>query len=751
MRNLLLISTAFMALSPAVAAEEPVTVSAGEHDGYSRIVVAGGDADLAIETAGRMVRIRNIGDKSTIDLGDINARQKAFRVDRATQTGGDAIELQLNCDCVVKTSRTVSGKVVIDIADNTIGEIQSRPAPQQIAAQPPSQANSGSLDDTLTVEQARDRMMELLQQAASDGLISLKDSSSGVETADDDDARADAATQSPTDLTNIIARNPSPPPETKPAPQPEPQPAITPTPVNTPARQCLSDNVFAIDGSDFEQDPLAAIESLQVQVIEAQGTEKDAILRKLANGFLSVGFGEEALAALKNKERSAPVLFEIAHIVAERPLASDGVVLGAQNCIGAHALWQAASISGRAAATHYERSGRAIEMLPKRLKTLMATRLAVKMADHEAWEAAQDLFTVALGDSETLSPELKYVETRLADHDAKNESSRHSLLEIATQESSAADEALFALADSYAKQGDEPHEGFLEDIGALAKIGGSSRAAFFEAYSWASIGNLEAAMLLLKNETIKPDGDREMAGVSAGAMITRALSGKDALTRRAALEAYLAHMEWIDPEGSQAELRALVANFADEVGLPNLAYDLLAGLPGAPDKERNAKLSAAALAAGASKSAIKFAAPYASEPAFGEVLVQANIAQQDYDAALASATAISDDSTRARLKAQSGWLSRNWEAAYDGFRNTDPNTLDKTAAIRFALSAYKNGAPSMPNAVDAVLSSQADTVKAGLNSLFQTAAKGAPLQRARALSNATAKEIAAFEELLSDG
>lgn len=748
MRNFFLITTAMLALSPAMAADASVTVSAGEHEDYSRIVVAGGDNNLTVETAGRTIRIRNMGVGTAIDLGDINARQKAFRVDHAKQTGAGAIELQLNCDCSVQTARTGSGKVIIDIANNGFTSASNQTEIRRQAAQPSSTGNSNTLDDTLTVEQAHDRMMELLQQAASDGLINLKNSSPGGETASASEVPpADAATQAPTDLTNIIVRDPA----QQPVTAPEPQPALIPTPVNVPARECLSDNVFTIDGADFESDPLAAIEDLQIQIVDAQGSEKDAILRRLANGFLAIGFGEEALAALKNKEKSAPVLFEVAHIVAERKLDPNGVILGAQNCRGAHALWQAAAIDGANAATQYERSGRAIETLPTRLKTLIATRLAVKVADLEAWDAAEDLYVVALGDDQELSPELKYVETRLADHNAENEASRSSLLEIATQESSAADEALLALADSYAKQGDEPHEGFLEDIGALAKIGGSSRAAYFEAYSWASIGNLEAAMLLLKNEAVKPDGDTEMAGVSAGAMILRALSGNDALTKRAALEAYLAHAAWIDPEQSRTELRTLAADFASEIGLPNLAYDLLSEMRGTPDKQRNAKLATAALAAGAPKAAIRFAAPYASEPAFGEVLVQANIAQQDHDAALATATAISDDKTRAHLKAQSGWLSRNWEAAYDGFRSTDPNTLDKAAAIRFAFSAYKNGAPTLPSAVDAVLSSQADAVKAGLTSLFQTAADGTQLQRARALSSATAKEIIAFEELLSDG
>ena len=748
MRSLLYITTAVFSLSSALAADTAVTVSAGEHDGYSRIVVTGGDAGVAIETAGRSVRIRNMGAEAAIDLSDINDRQKAFRVDHARQIGAGAIELQLNCDCSVQTARTASGKVIIDIANSSLAYAETKPETPPKPAQSPSKTSSNTLDDTLTVEQARDRMMELLEKAASDGLVNFKNKQPAAKTASAPATMpAETATQAPTDLTSII----KPEQAQQPTESPEPQPALSPTLASASTDECLSDNMFSIDGSDFEEHPLTAIEDLQLQLIDAQGAEKHSILRRLANGFLSIGFGEEALAALENKEKATPTLWEIAQIVAERPLNPNGVILGAENCTGAQAFWQAAATDGPKAPVYFEQSGAAVETLPSRLRTLMATRLAIKMVDLDAWEAAQSLYDIAVGEDDAVSAELKFVEARLADHNTNSDASRNSLLEIATQQSSVADEALLALADSYTKQGVEPHEGFLEDIGALARLGGSSRAAFFEAYSWASIGNFEAAMLLLKNETVKPDGDAEMAGASADAMIIRALSGNDPLTKRAALEAYLTHADWIDPKASRAELRTLAADFASEIGLPNLGYELLSEMPGAPDKKRNAELAAAALTAGAPKSAIKLAAPYASEPAFGEILVEAHIAQQDYDAALATATAITDDKKKMPWKARSGWLSRNWEAAYDGFRGTDPNTLDKAAAIRFALSAYKNGASSLPSAVDAALASQADAVKAGLNSLFQTSVEGTQLQRARALSNATAKEIVAFEELLSDG
>ncbi len=752
-RSIFFISAAALAPSSVLGADPSIAISAGEHGDFSRIVIDGDDPDLAIETSGRVILLRNIDDTGLIDLGDINDRQKAFRIDHAKRTGADTIELQMNCDCAVRTLRAPDGKTVIDITGSSQRASNASAAedPVRPAEAPPNEKRV-TLEDTLTVAQAHDRMMDLLQQAADDGLVMLKAAPTAPASDDRHDANSAVLREPPSKTANVENKKPAYDAAIPAAAQSIVQAsAVAPPAVEPAPRQCLEDHVLTIDGADFEDNPLVEIEALQLRLAETTGAEKDAVSRKLANGFLAIGFGEEALAVLKDKNADAAALFEVAQAVAERTLDPSGALLGATSCSGAHALWQAVADTGAAAPSHYERSGRAVETLPTRLKILIATRLAVKMADVEAWEPAQDLFEIAAGDSDKLSPELKYVRTRLDDHGAKDAASRESLLEVATKNSSASDEALLALAESYAEQGGIPHDGFVEDIGALAKIGGSSRAAFFEAYSWAAAGNLDAAMLLLKNEAPKSPDNAEMAAASASAMISRALSGEDSLLKVAALEAYLIHESWIDPDTMRRDVRALAADAAFSVGLPNLSFDLLVKAGAAPDRETGERLATAALAAGDANAAIRFAAPHATDPAFGALVAKANIQQMNYHAALATAATISDEKVRAHLKSRAGWLSRNWRAATEGFRGVDPSEFDDAAAIRYGLAAYMSGDTSLPGAVDAALSTQAAAIKAGLNSLFQKTAEGPALQRARALSSATTNEIYAFEEILNDG
>lgn len=759
MMRLLFISLATLASSSAFAENGGIAISAGEHGEFSRIVIAGGASDLAIETSGQTIRLRNIDDAARVSLADINDRQKAFRINGAKRIGENAIELQMNCACMVRSLRAPDGKLVIDITEAP-GSVASIPKDKKPAAPAKPETRTTTIDDTLTVAQAHDRMMDLLQKAADDGLIMMKgDQRSSAAEIDPAATVAEPTILAP--ATEVAETKTAPLERAAPAankrtpaedsirlgnPSPLPAPAVTAS-----AHQCFDDHTLAIDGAIFAEAPLVEIEALQSRLGETTGLEKEAVMRKLAHGFLAIGFGEEALSVLRDKSDRSPALYSIAQAVAERPLDPNGVLLGAAACSGAHAMWQSVATDGPGAVALYERSGPYIETLPHRLRTLIATRLAVKMADLEAWAPAQQLLDIARGDSEKLSPELKYVQTRLDDHDTSDDSSRQKLLEVATNESAASDEALFALAESYAENGGIPHDGFKEDIGALAKIGGSSRAAFFEAYSWASAGNLNAAMLLLKNEAPKSPDNAEMASASASAMITRALSGEDALLKTAALDAYLAHEEWIDPAHRQSELRVRAADVAYEVGLPNLSYDLLTDAKTATDRETNKKIAMAALTAGDADAAIRFAASHATDPEFGAIVAEANIQKMNYHAALATAATTSDEKTRAKLKSQAGWLSRNWQAATDGFRNIDPNDFDTDAAIRYGLIAYMNGETSLPGAVEATLATQAETIKAGLNNLFLKAPDRPQLERARVLTDATTKELQAFEEILSDG
>ena len=745
MRILFFIAAISLIIPNAWSADQLFTVSAGEHGNFSRIVLNQSAENIKVEIVGDTIRLQNLELGKEVDLREINERQKAFRINSAALTDG-AIELKMNCACSVQTKRLGNGKFIVDVLDDAkISSQQHAPTNLQPTAKLSQQKKPVSREDQLSVEQAHDRMMELLKQAANEGLITM-----GGE-----DAKP--ASISPAQIATADEHPESAPTDkTKSPEQQDVQPELKPASaapaqlVNATQHQCQPDTFLTFDGARFEADPLSEIESLQADLANAAADAKSDAARTLANGLLSIGFGEEALALLKDNGESDSILSDIARAVAEQPVSKDGRLMGAKNCAGAHALWQSVANQSPEARIQFGRSADALDQLPSRLKKLIAVNLALKMVGNEAWDEAQKIFEIASAEMEQLSPDLVYVQTRLADHDASSDASRETLIEIAAQNTTVSDQAMLTLAESYAKQGGEPHDGFTEDIGALAKTIGSSQAVMSEALAWAAIGNLEAAMMLLESVAFKSADDQE-ARRAAIAMIETSLLRNDRLTNVSALDAFLTHQHWIALNGPQHSLNSKAADFALKAGLPGLALQLMKDGGEVSDKEHYRKMAAAALSAGNGGEAIRIAAPFSTDHAFGEIIAKANIKKKEYNSALAAATALTDIDTQASIKARAGWLARAWTAAADGFYRIDPNTLDKTSALHYGLAAYMNGDNTLPNAVDAVMSQSASVINEGLHSLFSINDAETALERGRSLTKTIETEMSAFEEILRDG
>ena len=382
----------------------------------------------------------------------------------------------------------------------------------------------------------------------------------------------------------------------------------------------------------------------------------------------------------------------------------------------------------------------------------MATRLAAKMIDAEAWEDAETLFAIASEGLENLSPELEYIRARLDKQHGERDRSRDTLLNLAARNSSASEDALLALADSYAEDDITPHEGFTEDIGALARLQGSSRAAIAEAQSWAGLGNVEAALMMLQSISQKTPDDRAAAGGMAKNIINNALGSEDRILKISGLDGYVVHRDWLGEDAPSQSLRLNAARAAIDFALPNLAYTLLDEAPAPVSKAVSLQKAAAALSAGYTDEAVAIAAPYAEDDAFAEIIVNANIAKGQHSAALAAASGLADPARKAGLTARAAWLARSWQSAVRGYQGLDPNQLTGRTALNYALSAYMSGQDVIPAAADAALSTQNEAVAAGLRALFNApASQNSALQRSRSAVENTAREIRFFEEVLSDG
>ena len=459
---------AFLAATGNALASEAFFAT-GEHGDYSRVVLSAGAGEPQIVQNGRTVTIGLSLPVENVHIDQLVGGQRTDRVRTAqvfpTSTGSIVV-LELNCDCEITNSALANGKTIIDVAEagvtppNAIPDANPDAAPKETAAAGPTPltpslpsapsaltrklaevsveqkptpkpapkpASTTSSkppaleNDALSVESARTRMIDLLQRAANEGLISLRDdaASGGLEAPKPaqetpvDLAENDHQEPEKTDLDehskpqrpkNALPYQPNKPVGITKASTAktladqikvrEPEPYLTEKEKilksNSPdAMPCVDDDMFALDGSPFEEDPLGAIAELQNQlansILEEQRQSADA----LAGGFLAIGFGEEALALLRDHQLGNTIRADMARILADMPLNPRGKILGVDTCFDSHALWQALADAPEKTAELVERSDEAIDTLPTRLKTLVATQTGQKACGRSVVETSQ--------------------------------------------------------------------------------------------------------------------------------------------------------------------------------------------------------------------------------------------------------------------------------------------------------------------------------------------------------------------------
>ncbi|GJL93744.1 MAG: hypothetical protein DHS20C05_01490 [Hyphococcus sp.] len=764
MRLTSFISGVVLLSTSAFAADGYIDVSAGEHKDFSRIVIAQGVSADDIVRDGKVIRINGIDPSLRFGFQQINDKQKAFRVSAAHARSNGAtnsIEITMRCECDVKTSTLNNGKFILDIYDAKTTPKQQAAAKEPVKTAPIKTASvqeapkpkpkpaetTVTKEDRLSVEQAHKQMVELLKQAAREGLVNIKDETPGTKKPAQTHAEPTKLIEpSPSVVEEKVA-------ETKP---PSPlTPVHEPTTVAAKAAmtdaKCFADAAFLVEAEGFADEPLVKIAELQAELADASSDNVIEIVHKLAHGYLSIGFGEEALSLLSDYKETNTLLTDMARIVAERPLSSSSRLSNATSCDGAHALWQALATESPSASALYQRSNGALSSLPKRLKAMLTARLAMKMIDLGDWPSVQKLADLLSEEEATPSRELDYILARLEQHQSDNDTSRNALLKIANENSATSDEALLALAESYLKNNEKPHAGFTEDIGALARVHPSTKTTLAEAIAWANVGNIDAASMLFERVAETSPSDLPLVRSMAQTAFETAFANEDPLLQLAALDAYLVHQDWLSLESSNQDLRNKIAATARQFGLPNVTVAILKGTVGNDDIDALREKTAAALEAGDTQTAIETAAPYSDDPYFGEAIVNAKLQQHNYHDALASAATLQDDNKRAELTGRSAWLARSWRSVVTGFRALDPNYLTEDAAFHLALASYMARETSVSSAVDAVLSKNKKVLAAGVRNFFKTMPQGTPLQRGKNHVERAREEILMIEEVLSDG
>lgn len=733
MRVLPLALAMTLVAAPGNAAGDYV-VDAGEHGEFSRVVFPSGVAGLQHNREQRYVDIWVGAEAGDVDLNSINVARRAPRAPTATtrnEGGGTVVRLSLACDCEVTHWRNANGRYVIDVKGAVsaegragTGSTASEPAPSK-RAEAPSRGE-------LSVEEAQNRMVALLQQAAEDGIITI---------------RRDAA--------QLEAPAPSAPASAQKANPAESAP-VAPRPAPRVVRACLGDSAWALDAAEFEQDPLGSIAKHQTLIAEAPPEKQYETGVKLAQGYLAVGFGEEALSILREIGEEETAHAEMSRVVAERPLSKDGPLLGAEDCAGAHALWQSAALSSAGAVKAARLSGDAVGTLPKRLRTMIASRIARKMVEQEAWGEAERFYAVAKEAAGGETEELAYISARLMAQEGRGEEATGLLEEIAASSSSASQDAVLALAERYAGAATPMPAAMVQDLGgiALTQRGTSagSEAALLEAAYWAESGDIDAAVMLLQ-AAARDTSSAEAARLRAIGVLAKAFSSDDPALHVAALRAYLDNRAFL--EGARREhaiLRREAAEKALDLGVPNVALRLLEEEDAGEVTPQSARLRAgAALQAGRPETVVAIVAPFSTEPGFARLLYQAQMEAGDHHSAIATAASLADDDQRPALTAAAAWRASEWRTAAAAYRRINPLAVTGEQARKFALSAYMAGETVMPAAAEAVLQRELPETHEAVKLLFSSGTSGALDERGRALLSDAGMEVQAIRRIFGNG
>ncbi|MEL6318189.1 MAG: hypothetical protein AAFR16_11190, partial [Pseudomonadota bacterium] len=199
---------------PAAGQGAPVKIGAGEHDGFSRLVVnmappPGWRAEVTRGADGRAVlEVRLPGVTRGFDGRAAGEARKAHRVTgfaAGREAGAAVLRFPLSCACAVRP-RALSGALVLDLRPGAA----EAPAPAAVAASAPSDAAAEDIETGSTpggpagLPAARDarialvrrNLLEQLKRAEEQGLITFRDGAATPPGA------ADAETETETETRN---------------------------------------------------------------------------------------------------------------------------------------------------------------------------------------------------------------------------------------------------------------------------------------------------------------------------------------------------------------------------------------------------------------------------------------------------------------------------------------------------------------------------------------------------------------------
>lgn len=713
----LLILVALFAPAAVLAAGETLSVRAGEHGDYSRLVIANAPADWRIATSDRKIEITFPQKDYAFELSDIIDKRKAHRVLNARVIDTDSarsLVLSLTCDCPVRTSKSDGNSIVIDIFSETpvalSGEEETPAETISDAARNIEPATPESM------RAARDRMIALLAEARDQGVVQLKI----------DDMRAAEQEAGPVQPAEPQAAaaviEASHTPESQ-AAAGAPQPLL---PAEThQAKLCADPAIFNEPEPDDGAIDFSAITNLrQKYELTLDDEERQDLAATLALAYIHIGFFEEASAVAGPLARSGDANMAAAGALADIAAGSKARALRLLSPFRACgpfyelAYAAAAPLDDENAVPMRESHFAALRPVTRGLRAALAEALGLNAVEQGDMLAAREFYAIARdarGREET--PALVILENALAAQADGQETQASASPDAAQPHAAAIDieglkeiaqtpgplqaRALAILAEDYQKRADAAYEGFLDDIASQTSRKGASlseaRASFAGANALVSAGRLREGVTVLSTAAKAAPAAREASQALARSIILNALMQDDE-TRLEAVAAFFQHREFLEIPGD-GDLDIAIARELAAYGASALVDETLASVPEPWRAQADVMKALSRLNGDDAEGALAAASGARMSPELGVVAVKAHERLNDRAGAVAAIKSAMRAGAADPEFATAAWRAGDWSLAVDAFAQAPKQERKPDAAARIALAALNGGAGALPASV----------------------------------------------------
>ncbi len=702
-------------------AGEPLAVRAGEHGGYSRIVVPNAPETWEIKTEDRIVRVVFPNAAQRLDVSGVDKNRKAHRVlntSSKTTADGDELILTLNCDCEARAERSEHKSLIIDIVDKQAGPLVKqkpavRPSKKTVAAPPTPSRRNPSSDE---MRAARDRMIALLAAANDQGVVALRRTAG-----------------QPINLVPDYANEGA---------------SVTPVAIashETSAAPDLDD----VDGSALCIDPAgftdtapgagdityADIVKLRQRLENAEDEDHTALEIALGHGFLRLGFFSEAAALAFAPEKAAHPEFMLLGGLA---------ALGRSDAAGAKDKLEPFSACGgiydlllRAASPLSSRDKsysnaqyRTLNTLAKSMRGPVAELLALKALEQENATAAKRLYDIAAAAYEgEETPGLVILRAVLPDdnadgHPPHDDRAQEKLAVVAQTPGPYRSRALGVLAEEFERKATIAYDGFFDDLAEQALMSEASRgeidAAISGAKALAAAGRIGAAFAQLRSVKEIAPQSAPATGFIARSMIATALASDEPAQRLAAIDYYFQYTDLFGAEADDNEMRLAIADMLAFMGAPKLAARATSQIPSEQRADADMIIANAHLFADDAEAALALATKNSDHDGFGEVILRAG-AKLDDKALLRKTTRQFLQRHKMDVhKTTLLWRTEEWRSAADSFASLPPEQLDIETASAYVLTVLKTGGKALPASAKQALSANKTYARA-LEHMFTNA------------------------------